>query len=163
MSPFANPELWVAFGFVAIIGVFIWQGVPRMIATMLDARAAAIKAELDEARRLREEAMLLFESYRAKSAAAEKEAAAIVADAKAEADRFATESRKQLRAQLERRAQLADEKITQAEAQAMAEIRAAAADSAAAAAERLIAARLDASRSAALVAQSLKDVSDKLN
>ena len=162
VSLFANPELWVAIGFVAIIAIFIWQGVPRMIATMLDARAAAIKAELDEARRLREEAMLLLESFRSKAAAAEKEAGAIVADAKAEADRFATESRKQLRAQLERRTQLAHEKIAQAEAQAMAEIRAVAADTAAAAAEKLIAARLDAGRAAALVAQSVKDVSDKL-
>lgn len=159
----ANPEIWVALGFVAIIAIFVWQGVPRMIATMLDARAAAIKAELDEARRLREEASLLLESYRAKSAAAEKEAAAILADAKAEADRFSTESRKQLRAQLERRTQLAHERIAQAEAQAMAEIRAAAADTAAAAAEKLIAARLDANRAAALVAQSVKDVSEKLN
>ena len=159
----ANPEIWVALGFVAIIAIFVWQGVPRMIATMLDARAAAIKAELDEARRLREEASLLLESYRAKSAAAEKEAAAILAEAKAEADRFSTESRKQLRVQLERRTQLAHEKIAQAEAQAMAEIRAAAADTAAAAAEKLIAARLDANRAAALVAQSVKDVSEKLN
>ena len=162
-SVLANPELWVAIGFVAIIGIFIWQGVPRMIATMLDARAAAIKAELDEARRLREEASLLLESYRAKAASAEKETAAIVEDAKAEADRFATESRKQLRAQLERRAQLAHERIAQAEAQAMAEIRAVAADTAAAAAEKLIVKHLDPSRAAALVAQSVKDVSDKLN
>src|SRR5215469_15524109 len=135
----ANPELWVALGFVAIIAIFIWQGVPRMIATMLDARAAAIKAELDEARRLRDEAALLLESYRAKAAAAEKEAATIVADAKAEADRFEMESRKQLRAQIERRSQAAQERIARAEAQAMAEIRAAAADTAAAAAEKLIA------------------------
>jgi F-type H+-transporting ATPase subunit b len=159
----ANPELWVAIGFVAIIAIFIRQGVPRMVATMLDARAAAIKAELDEARRLREEAMLLLESYRAKAESAEKEAAAIVADARAESDRFATESRKQLRSQLDRRTQLAHEKIAQAEAQAMAEIRALAADTAVAAAERLIAARLGAGRAAALVAQSVKDVSDKLN
>jgi len=162
-SVLANPELWVAIGFVAIIAIFVWQGVPRMIATMLDARAAAIKAELDEARRLREEASLLLESYRAQAASAEREAAAIVADAKAEADRFSSESRKQLRAQLERRTQLAQEKIGQAEAQAMAEIRAVAADTAVAAAEKLIAARLDAGRAAALVAQSVKDVSAKLN
>ena len=163
MSIFANPELWVAIGFVAIIAIFIWQGVPAMIATMLDARAAAIKAELDEARRLRDEASLLLESYRTKAAAAEKEAATIVADAKAEADRFAAESRKQLRAQLERRTQVAQEKIAQAEAQAMAEIRAVAADTAAAAAEKLIAARLDQARAAKLLAQSVKDVADKLN
>jgi F-type H+-transporting ATPase subunit b len=163
MSIFANSEFWVALGFVAIIAIFIWQGVPRMIATMLDARAAAIKAELDEAKRLREEAMLLLETYRAKAAAADKEAATILAEAKAEADRFAAESRKVLSNQLERRTQMANEKIAQAEAQAMAEIRATAADAAAAAAEKLIASRMDTARASALVAESVKKLADKLN
>jgi F-type H+-transporting ATPase subunit b len=160
---FANPEFWVALGFVAIIGIFVWQGVPRMIGTMLDARAAAIKAELEEARRLREEAAVLLNSYRAKAGAAEKEAEALLADARAEADRFAAETRAQLRAQLERRTQMAHEKIGQAEAQAMAEIRATAADAATAAAEKLIAARLDQSRASALIEQSIKDLTAKLN
>jgi F-type H+-transporting ATPase subunit b len=159
----SNPELWVALGFVAIIGIFVWQGVPRMIGALLDARAAAIRAELEEARRLREEAGRLLDSYRAKAGAAEKEAATILADAKAEAERFAAETRAQLRAQLERRTQVAQEKIGQAEAQAMAEIRATAADAATAAAEKLIAARLDQSRTSALIEQSIKDLTAKLN
>src|SRR5689334_7165499 len=71
MSLLANPEFFVAVGFVAILVIFVWVGVPRMVATMLDARAAAIKAELDEARKLREEAMTLLTSYRAKAASAE--------------------------------------------------------------------------------------------
>jgi F-type H+-transporting ATPase subunit b len=160
---FANPEFWVALGFVAIIGIFIWQGVPQMVGAMLDARAAAIKAELEEARRLREEAAVLLSSYRAKAGAAEKEAAAILADAKAEADRLTAETHEQLRVQLERRTQMAHERIGQAEAQAMAEIRGTAADAATAAAERLIAARLDPSRASALIEQSIKDLTAKLN
>jgi F-type H+-transporting ATPase subunit b len=163
VSLLANPEFWVAIGFVAIVGVFVRQGVPRMIGTMLDARAAAIKAELDEATRLREEASRLLESYRAKAAAAENEAEAIVVEAKAEADRFATDMHKQLQAQIERRTQVAREKIAQAESQAMAEIRAAAADLATAAAEKLIAARLDEPHVAKLVDDSIKDLSSKLN
>lgn len=163
MSALANPELWVALGFVAIIGVFVWQGVPRMIGTMLDARAATIKAELDEATRLREEAALLLVSYRAKAAAADKEAEAIVSEAKAEAERFAADTRKQLQLQIERRAQMAREKIAQAESQALAEIRAAAADLATAAAEKLIAARLDETHANRLVEDSIKDLSGKLN
>jgi F-type H+-transporting ATPase subunit b len=163
MSLLANPEFFVALGFVAILAIFVWAGLPRMVATMLDARAAAIKAELDEARKLREEAMQLLNSYRAKAASAEKEAATIVAEAKAEADRFATESRAHLRNQLERRTQMAHEKIAQTEAQAMADIRAAAADAAAAAAEKLIQQRMNEPRASALVAQSVKDLGDKLN
>lgn len=162
MTIFANPEFWVALGFVAIVGIFVWQGVPRMIGTMLDARAAAIRAELDEAKRLREEASALLDSYRAKAAAAEKEAEAIIADARAEAERFAADSRSHLRAQLERRTQMANEKIAQAEAQAMTEIRAAAADAATAAAEKLIAAHLDQSRATALVEKSIKDLSNSI-
>jgi F-type H+-transporting ATPase subunit b len=163
MSFLTNPELYIAVGFAAVIVIFIWQGVPRMVGTMLDARAAAIKAELDEAKKLREEAMQLLSSYRAKAANAEKEAATIVAEAKAEADRFSTEARTHLRNQLERRTQMAQEKIAQAEAQAMADIRAAAADAAAAAAGKLIQERMTEGRASALVAQSVKDLGDKLN
>ena len=163
MSIIANPEFWVAIGFIAIIGIFVRQGVPRMIAKMLDARAAAISAELAEARRLREEAALLLDTYRAKAAAAEGEAEVIISEAKAEAERFAFDARNQLQAQIERRTQMAHERIAQAESQAMAEIRAAAADLATAAAEKLIAARLDQSRATKLVDDSIKDLLRKLN
>ena len=159
---FGNSEVWVAIGFVAIIAIFIWQGVPAMIARMLDARAAAIRAELDEATRLREEAAELLKSYRAKASAAEQEAETIVARAREDADRFATDARVQLKNQLARRTEMARERIAQAEAQAMAEIRSIAADAAAAAAEQLIAAHLDEKRSAALVADSVKQLSARL-
>lgn len=162
MSVFAIPEVWVAIGFVAMIAIFIYAGAPRMVTRSLDARAAAIRAELDEARRLREEAAMLLQSYRAKAGEAEKEAKTIVADAKVEAERFAVEARAHLKSQLGRRTQMAHEKIAQAEAKAMAEIRAVAADTAAAAAERLIAARLDERRASTIVAQSIGQLPEKL-
>ncbi len=163
MHLLAEPEFWVAVGFVAVIGLLLYVGAPRMVATMLDARAAGIKAELDEAKRLREEAAALLADYKRKAAAAEGEAQAIVTEAKAEAERFAAESRTALTVQIGRRAQLAQDKIAQAEAAAMAEIRHLAADAAAAAAERLIAARLDEKRAAALIGDSIKSLSAKLN
>lgn len=163
MTIFSSPEFWVAIGFVMVIGILLWQRVPRLVGSMLDARAATIKAELDEARRLREEAAALLSSYRTKAAAAEKEAQTIVSEAKAEAERFAAEARTHLRTQIERRTQMAQEKIAQAETQAMAEIRAAAADIAVAAAEKLIAARVDEKRSAALVEKSIQELPEKLN
>ena len=157
------PEFWVAVGFVAVIAVLLWQGAPAFIGKALDARAAAIRAELDEAKRLREEAAKLLRQYAAKAASAEKEAESIILEAHAEAERFATESQTQLKLQIERRMQVAQEKIAQAEAHAMAEIRASAADAAAAAAERLIAARLDDTRAGALIAQSIQELPEKLN
>ncbi|HEY0281937.1 MAG TPA: ATP F0F1 synthase subunit B [Rhizomicrobium sp.] len=163
MTLFQNPEFWVAVGFAIVVAIFLRVKVPAMLAKLLDARAAAIAKELDEAKRLREEAAALLAGYVQKVARAESEAAAILADAKAEAERFAKETRAQLRAQVDRRAQMAKDKIEQAEAAALIEIRALAADTAAAAAEKLIAARLDEKRSAALVEESIKELPDKLN
>ena len=163
MELLQEPELWVGLGFVIVIGILLWQGVPRMVAKMLDSRAAAIAAELNEARRLREEAAALLADYKAKAAGAEREAESIVVEARAEAARFAEISRADLRAQIERRAQAAQDKIAQAEAAAMSEIRALAADAAVEAAQKLIVARMDEQRAGHLVSEGIKDLGAKLN
>ena len=158
-----NNELWVGVGFVLVIALLLWKGVPGMIGKMLDSRAAVITAELAEARRLHEEALALLAEYRKRAAGAEAEAQGIVSEARAEAERFAAESRANLTAQIERRAQAAQDKIAQAEAAAMNEIRNLAANAATSAAENLIAARLDEKRAAALIENSIKDLGGKLN
>lgn len=163
MILFQNPEFWVAVGLVIVVAIFLRLRVPAMLAKMLDARAAAIANELDEAKRLREEAAAILAGYVQKAAQAENEAAAIIADAKTEADRFAKDMRTQLRAQIDRRAQMAKDKIEQAESAALAEIRGMTADTAAAAAEKLIAARIDEKRAAALIGDSIKELPGKLN
>jgi F-type H+-transporting ATPase subunit b len=156
-------EFWVAVGFVLVILLLVWKGAPGMIARMLDARAAAIDAELEEARRLNAEAAALLNEYRQRAAGAETEAEAILANARAEAARFAEESRKALAAQIDRRTLAARDKITQAEAAALNEIRALAADAAIAAAQKLIVARLDEARAGKLIEGAIKDLGDKLN
>ena len=158
-----EPEFWVGVGFVVVIAILLYVGAPKMVAKSLDARAAAIKAELDEAARLRAEAEALLAVYKRKAAGAEAEAAAIVTEAREDAERIAHEMQAALAAQIERRSRQAQDKIAQAEAAAMAEIRGAAADAAAAAAEKLIAARLDEKRAGALIENSLRDLSAKLN
>ena len=158
-----DPEFWVGIGTLIFIGILLWKKVPAMLASSLDARAAAIAKELDDARRLREEAEALLAQYEKKRADADKEAAAIVTEAKAEAERYALEARAQIKAQVERRAKQAEEKIAQAEAQAVAEVRALAADAAVAAAEKLIASRLDDRRAADLIKRSLEEIPSKLN
>jgi F-type H+-transporting ATPase subunit b len=158
-----DPEFWVAVGFVAVFAIFLKLRVPKMIAKLLDERAGAISHELNEAKRLREEAAALLANYVQKTANAEQEAVTILAEAKAEAERFAKETRAQLRIQIDRRAQMAKEKIQQAEAAALDEIRGIAADKATAAAEKMIAARLDERRSDSLVQDSIKDLPGKLN
>ncbi|HXC56403.1 MAG TPA: ATP F0F1 synthase subunit B [Rhizomicrobium sp.] len=163
MELLREPEFWVAVGFVMVIALLLYVGVPKMVAGLLDTRAATIKAELDEARRLREEAAAVLRGYQDKAASAEREAEAIVSEARAEAERFAADARAALSRQIERRAQVAQDKIAQAEAAATAEIRKLAADAAAAAAERLIAARMDETKAAAMIEGSIKGLAAKLN
>ena len=163
MEIFEDAEFWVGIGILIFFGILLWQRVPAIIASQLDARAATIAKELDEAHRLRTEAEALLAEYKKKRAQADGEAAAILAEAKAEAERYAGESRVQIAAQIERRAKQAEERIAQAEAQAVAEMRALAADRAVAAAEQLLAARLDDKRAADLVKRSLEEIPSKLN
>src|SRR6476620_7668152 len=163
MELFRDPEFWVGIGTLIFLGIVLWQKVPALIARSLDARAAAIAKELDDARRLREEAEALLAEYKKKFGAAEQEASAIVAEAKGEAERYAAEARAAIKAQIGRRAKQAEDKIAQAEAQAVAEVRALAADAAVGAAERLIAARMDDSRAADLVNRAIGEIPSKLN
>lgn len=158
-----NPEFWVLVGFVLVILLLVWKGVPKMVGKMLDQRAAGIAAELNEAKRLRQEALDLLAEYQRKAAGAEQEAQAIVTEARADAARFAQESRANLTAQIARRAQAAQDRIAQSEAAALNEIRALAADAAAGAAQKLIAARMDEKRAAGLIEGGIKSLGEKLN
>jgi F-type H+-transporting ATPase subunit b len=163
MELFHEAEFWVAVGFVMVIALLVWKGVPGMVAKMLDQRAAVISAELDEARRLRIEAAALLADYQKRAAGAEAEARSIVDAATAEAAQFQKDSRAALEAQIERRALAAQDKIAQAEAAALNEIRGLAADAAVDAARKLITARLDEKRASGMISDSIKGVGEKLN
>lgn len=158
-----DPTFWVAVGTVIFVGVVIYLKVPQMLAGMLDARAAAIRNELAEAKRLREEAETLMREYLAKTKNADSEAAAIVAAAKVESERMAAEAREQLAQSITRRAKMAEEKIAQAEAQALADVRAAATDAATAAAGEVIRARMNEAKGDALIDASIRDLRTKLH
>jgi F-type H+-transporting ATPase subunit b len=143
-------EFWVLVAAVIFV-IVVFRPARRALVGGLDARAARIRGELDEARRLREEAERLVAEYRAKERDAVAEAAAIVAHAQQEAERIAAQGARDLEQALKRRQQLAEERIAQAEAKALAEVRAAAIEVAIAAARDVIAAAIDQRRGAALL------------
>ena len=158
-----EPEFWVAIAFVLFVGVMVYVGAHRKMTEMLDQRAARIKAELDEARRLRDEAADLLTTYQKKRDDAEKEAGAIVAEARAEAERVAAEARAKTEDFIARRTKLAETKIGQAEAQAVADVRAAAADAAVAAAETILRDTAKGKVADELIARGIADLKAKLN
>lgn len=158
-----SPEFWVAISFLAFVGVLMKMGVPSLITKALDDRADAVRKELDQARRLREEAQDLLADYQRKQRAADEEAKAIIEQARREAETMKAESAKSLKEQLERRTRLAEDKIARAEAQAVSEVRAAAVDAAMAASERIIGDKLKADGGADLINRSIRDLRGKLN
>lgn len=160
---FATAEFWILGCLVAFFLILGYFKVHRTVAGSLDKRAADIAAELDEARRLREEAQQLLASYQRKQREAMKEAEDIVIQAKAEAEQLAKETRANMEAQVERRTKLAEDKIAQAEAQALADVRSVAADVAIGAARRIIAEKVDASADAKLIEKSIADLASKLH
>ncbi len=158
-----DAEFWVAVAFVIFMAVIAYYGVHRLLLDSLDKRSARIKAELDEARRLKDEAQNLLIEYQRKHTEAEREAQAIIAGAKAEAERLAAEADVKLEEFVARRTRMAETKIAQAEAQALSDVRSAAAEAAVAAAERVLTQATKGKVADALIDQGIADVSKKLN
>jgi len=159
----ADPVFWVMIAFFGFFGILIYYRVPGLVTKALDARAEAIRKELDEARRLRDEAQSLLADYQRKSREAENETKAILEQAKRESEALASETRKNLSESVERRTRLAEEKIARAEAQAVSEVRASAVENAIAAAEKILKARATGQTASALVESSIRDLDGKLN
>jgi F-type H+-transporting ATPase subunit b len=158
----SNPETWVAIAFIIFVAL---AGKPlvRGIGKTLDARAARIKAELDEARALRDEAQKLLADYQKKQQEAMRDAEAIVRQARGEAERLKTEAAANLDAAFARREKMAMDKIAQAEAQAIADVRNHAIDVAVAAAEQLLKSKTDAQRGERLIDSAIGELERKLN
>src|SRR5438132_11152959 len=163
MDMIKEPEFWVAVAFVLFVGVLIYVGVHKKLIEAHEPRSSRIQAELDEARRRRDEAGKLLAEYQRKQREAEREAEAIIADARAEAGRVAAEARVKMEEFVARRTKLAETKITQAEAQALADVRAAAADAAVMAAEKILRDSAKGKIADDLIVQGIAAVQAKLN
>ena len=156
-------EFWVAVAFVILMGVFAYFGVHRTILQALDHRSERIKAELDDARRLKEEAAKLVAEYQGRRATAEREATEIIASAKAEAERIAAEAKVKMEDFVVRRTKSAESKIALAEAQALADVRAAAAEAAVTAAARILSQSVKGEVADNLLSRSIAEVREKMN
>ncbi len=161
--PMPEAETWVAIAFVVFLGVLGYLGAHRKIIDALDQRQARIKGELDEARRLRDEAQALLADYQRKRHEAEREAEAIIVSATAEAERLAAEAKARMEDFVARRTKMAEAKIAQAEAQALADVRSAAADAAVAVAGKILSTAAKGSIADDLLAQGIADVRKKFN
>ena len=160
---FTQPETWVAIAFVILMVLFAYLGIHKTVLTALDHRSERIKAELDDAKRLKEEAAKLLGEYKTRRASAEREAEEIIANAKSEAERIATEAKAKMEDFVARRTKTAESKIALAEAQALADVRAAAANAAVEAASTILSKSVKGSVADDLLAKGIAEVRAKLN
>ena len=157
-----TPEFWVAVSFAGFVALLLYFRVPARVIVALDKRAAIIAAQLEEARRLRDEAESLLASYQQKQRDAEKQIQDIVTLAGEEAERLAKETREMLEQRLERRTRLAEQKIERAEAEAIRDVQTRAVEIAIEASRSLLAKQMTPERQDALVETAIGELNRNL-
>ncbi len=158
-----DASFWALIGLIIFLGIMAYIKVPAMMGSALDKRADQIRNELEQAKKLREEAQQLLAEYQRKRKEAEAEAAGILSAAEKEAAILRDEAKAKTEEYVSRRTAMAEQKIQQAEADAINEVRAAAVDLAVVAAENLIGKKVDSKASDALFKASLGDLKTRLN
>lgn len=159
----ANTDFIVLLAFILFIAILLYFKVPGMLTKMLDTRAETIRAELDEAKKLREEAQSLLASYERKQREVQEQADRIVTNARAEAERAAAESKDDIRASVERRLASAQDQLANARAAAEKEVRDTAVVAAVAAARDVVAKQMSATNANKLIDDSIAQVDAKLH
>ena len=158
-----NTNFVVMLGFLLFIAVLVYFKVPGLLGGMLDKRAEGIKAELDEARALREEAQALLASYERKQAEVQDQADRIVAQARDEANLAAEQARDDLKKTIARRLQTAEAQIDSARQSAVKEVRDRAAAVAIAAARNVVAGQMTGAAADRMIDDSIAQVGAKLH
>ena len=158
-----NTDFVVLLSFLVFVGILFYFKVPTLIGSLLDKRATAISAELDEARALREEAQTLLASYERKQKEVQEQASRIVAQARDEAAMAATQAKAELQKSIARRIAAAEEQIAAAEAAAIKEVRDRAVGIAIAAARDVIAKQMTAADGNKLIDDGIAVVDAKLH
>lgn len=158
-----DATFWATVGLVIFLAIVVYLKVPGTIGKSLDARADKIRGELEEARRLREEAQQLLAEYQKKRKDAEKEAAEIIEHAKREAGVLVTEAKQKTEEYVARRTALAEQKIGLAERDAVNEVRSKAVDIAIEAARAVLGNKVDGKVNGDLFKSSIQDLKTRLN
>jgi len=159
---YTDPAFWVGLAFLLVVA-FLFKPVAKGLTATLDERAASIRTQIEEARKLREDAQALLAEYKRKQRDAMAEAEKIIAQARADADRLKVDAEKDLENAIARRQQQALERIAQTEAQAIASVRNTAVDVALAAAEKLIQTSLDPAKKQALADKAIAELPARMN
>jgi F-type H+-transporting ATPase subunit b len=163
MDATSQATLWVFLGLLAFVGLIIYLKVPPKATAALDKRADEIRSNIEEARKLREEAQALLADYQRKRQEAEEEAKDIIDQAKREAAALGEEAKARMEDYVERRTKAVEQRIALAESQALADVRASAIEVASRAAAEIVAAKAEGETGEKLIEASIAGLKDRLN
>ncbi|WP_075995727.1 F0F1 ATP synthase subunit B [Salaquimonas pukyongi] len=158
-----DATFWALIALIIFLGIVAYLKVPGMLTKNLDERAEKIRNDLEEARRLREEAQELLADYQRKRKEAEQEASDIIAAAERDAELMAREAEEKTADFVARRTAMAEQKIAQAQAQAVADVRASAVEIAVAAAGKIVEGKVSGATADKLIKDSIAEVKARLN
>lgn len=158
-----NTNFIVLLAFLVFVGVLVYFKVPSIIGNLLDKRAEGIRADLNEAKRLREEAQEIYASYERRQREVKGQAEEIIANAKREAEAQAAKAKEDLKTSIERRLKGAEEQIASAEQDAVRAVRNRAVQTAVAAASELLAQQVKGGQRSAGIDDAIDDVARRLN
>ena len=158
-----NTNFVVLIGFLCFVGLLVYLKVPGKITGMLDARAAQIKADLDEARALREEAKSILATYERRHKEVQEQAERIVSLARDEAMAVAEQAKADLKKSIARRLAAATDQIASAEAGAIRQVREQAVSVAVAVAGDLLAKQMTAADATASIDAAIDQVAARMH
>ncbi|MDP0928756.1 F0F1 ATP synthase subunit B [Paracoccus onubensis] len=158
-----NTDFIVLIAFLVFIGILVYFKIPSIIGGMLDKRADGIRNDLDEARRLREEAQEIYASYERRQREVKVQADEIIANARREAEAQAAKAKDDLKISIERRLKAAEDQIASAESDAVRAVRDRAVQASVAAAAELLAAQVKSGQRSAGIDDAIEDVARRLN
>lgn len=158
-----NTDFIVLLAFLLFVGILLYFRLPAAIGKMLDKRADGIKADLAEARRLRDEAQEIYASYERRQRDVAGQADEIVANARREAVAQANKAKLDLQRSIERRLHAAQDQIASAESDAIRAVRDRAVQVAVAAASDLLGHQMGSADRSAGIDRAIDDVARHLN
>jgi F-type H+-transporting ATPase subunit b len=160
---FFTAEFWVLVAFVLFLAIVWYVGGFKQIMDAIDGRGRLVQAELDEARRLREEAAAVLADYTRRRQEAERDADQMIAAARDEAERVAREAHDRMTDFVARRTAAAEATIAQADVQATQQVRAAAAEAAIKVSETVLREQVRGQSGEDLLVRSLAEIRGKLH
>lgn len=158
-----NTDFVVTLAFLLFVAVVFYFKVPSLLGGLLDKRAVGIKADLDEARSLREEAQTILSSYERKAREVQEQADQIVVAAKRDAQTAAEQAKAELKTTIARRLKAAEDQIASAEAQALREVKDRAVSIAVAAASEVLAKQMGPKEHSDMIDAGISEVEARLH